>query len=666
MQLILMGMVACGALILMISVHNSRHLSRVVPAALKSKWRVLTLLIGLFIAGYCGYILLQLARINFPQQLLISTIFFCGALFVYGILSLTHNTLHQLKKLNENMEVEVQRRTEQLNQSNCSLNQSQQELLHKNNFLHAVINALPHPFLVIDPETHEILLANTVAGFSPLTSRRSCHMLSHGQPFPCQSDQHPCPIIEIKRTGIPIVVEHVHYNAQGEERIVEVHGYPIHDERGELIQVIEYSMDITEKKQTANELILAKLAAEEASAAKGAFLAQMSHEIRTPMNAIMGMSYLALQTALSSKQHDYISKVHHSATHLLRILNDILDISKIEAGRMQIVPAPFLLRDCIEEVLSTFQVQAQQKGLQLIQSIDDDLPQALIGDDLRLRQILVNLVGNAIKFTLTGSIRIEVTADRDLASQPDDILQLHFQVCDTGVGVAPEMLERIFDCFEQGETSCTRQFGGTGLGLSICNKIVTLMGGRIWAQSQPDMGSCFHFTLPLQRANVDANEDGSPSFQAMEQQLADLRILLVDDNEVNREVAVMMLEHNHSVTSANNGLEALAKLADDDFDMVLMDVQMPEMDGLTATVAIRAIENGEKLEVSVPEEILLKLRQRLSGRRMPIIAMTAHALEEDQQRCLDAGMNGYISKPFQYRQMLETFQSILQSVFRFP
>ncbi|MDD2464105.1 MAG: ATP-binding protein [Desulfobulbus sp.] len=665
MQWILTGMVAAGALILLVSVHNSRHLSRIVPTTLKSKWRILTLLIGLFILGYCGYLLIQFAQINFPLQLLISTIFFCGSLFVYGIVSLTDNTLHQLKLLNDNLELEVAKRTDELNQSNRSLNRTQHELLHQNDFLHSVINALPHPFLVLDPETYEIILANTVAGFSPLGEGRFCHMLSHGQPLPCRGDRHPCPIIEIKKTGSPTVVQHVHYNRQNEERIVEVHGYPIHDQSGKLIQVIEYSIDITEKKQIENDLIEAKLTAEDASAAKGAFLANMSHEIRTPMNAIMGMSYLALQTELDSKQRDYITKVHHSATHLLRILNDILDISKLEAGKMQIVTAPFLLRDCIEEVVKTLQVQAQQKGVQLLQITEDDLPQFLVGDDLRLRQVLVNLVGNAIKFTQTGSVRIEVSADGGAPPADDDSLHLHFQIRDTGIGIAPEMVERIFECFEQGDASCTRKFGGTGLGLSICKQIVTLMGGKIWAESQLEKGSCFHFTLNLQRANGVMETGMAPSSQAMEQQLSDLRILLVDDNEVNREVAMMMLEHVHPVTTANNGLEALKKLAEDDFDMVLMDVQMPEMDGLTATAAIRALEKGEALRVAIPEEVLLRLRQRLNGRRIPIIAMTAHALEKDQQRCLDAGMNGYISKPFQYAQMLETFQSIRQNALRF-
>lgn len=199
------------------------------------------------------------------------------------------------------------------------------------------------------------------------------------------------------------------------------------------------------------------------------------------------------------------------------------------------------------------------------------------------------------------------------------------------------------------------------MGLSICNQIIPLMGGRIWAESLPRGGSCFHFTLPLQRATVDTHKDHSPPPLEIEQQLSGLRILLVDDNDVNREVAMIMLEHRHQVTSANNGLEPLEKLAADDFDIVLMEVQMPEMDGLSATIAIRAIEHGEPFAGDIPNTILQPLRSRLQGQRIPIIAMTAHALEEDQQRCLEAGMNGYISKPFQYGQMLETFAAIRRS-----
>ena len=666
MQWILLGMVAAGALILMVSMHNSRNLSRIVPVAFKSKWRILSLLIGLFIVGYCGYLLFQLAEIAFPLHLLISTIFLGGALFVYGIISLTDHTLHQLKKLNDHLEAEVRKRTEQLHQSNIDLSRSRQELLSKNTFLSSVINALPHPFMVIDPQTHEIILANSVAGLVPIGTRRTCHMLSHGQPFPCYGEHHPCPIREIQNTGSPIVVEHMHYNDQGEERIVEVHGVPILDDKGQLVQVIEYSMDITDKKQTESELIKAKQIAEEASVAKGAFLANMSHEIRTPMNAIMGMSYLALQTKLSSKQRDFIGKVHHSATHLLRILNDILDISKLEAGRMSLVNTPFSLQDCIKDVVSTLQVQAQQKGLQLTHSISADLPLHFIGDDLRLRQVLVNLVGNAIKFTESGTVNIIVGADGDAIASPKDPYRLHLQVHDSGPGIALEMLERIFDCFEQGDASCTRQFGGTGLGLSISHQIVTLMGGTIWAESRVGIGSCFHFTLSLQQATVDEDPETSSPAQVIEQQLAGLRILLVDDNEVNREVAMMMLEHNHPVVAADNGMEALARLASDDFDLILMDVQMPEMDGLTATAVIRAVERGDAPSVAIPETTLLALQKRLRGRRIPIVAMTAHAMEEDQQRCRNAGMNGYISKPFQYSQMLETFQRIHQNTLRFP
>ncbi|MBM9613361.1 response regulator [Desulfobulbus rhabdoformis] len=671
MQWFFMAMVAAGTLILSVSVHNSRRLSQLVPETFKPKWRILTLLIACFIVGYCGYLVIQFTHVQFPLPLLISTIFFGGSLFVYGIISLIGHTLHTLKKLNDNLESEIKRQTHELHESNQQLSQSQQELTQQNIFLHSVINALPHPFLVLDPETHTILLANTAAGLSPQAAPTTCHMLSHGSPCPCTGNDHPCPVQEIKKSGAPIVVEHLHHTSEGEKRIVEVHGYPVFNVQGELTQIIEYSIDITEKKETEDELIQAKLNAEEASAAKGTFLANMSHEIRTPMNAIMGISYLALQTELTPEQRNCITKVHHSATHLLRILNDILDISKLEAGRMLIVPESFVLADCINQVTETFQVQAQQKGLKLTTSIEQDVPRSFKGDALRLRQVLVNLVGNAIKFTQSGSVDIRVhlansppkEAERIQAAPAPYIL--HFRVCDTGIGIPPDLVERIFTSFEQGDISSTRQFGGTGLGLSICSQIIELMGGEIWAESTLQEGSCFHFTIPLVLGEMDAPPEDAPKVEVLEKQIDEMRILLVDDNEINREVATMMLETHHSVTSASNGLEALRALAKHEFDLILMDVQMPQMDGITATGVIRAIERGKPVEVAIPSDLKQRLAKKIFQQRVPIIAMTAHALEEDKNQCLQAGMDDFISKPFQYEQMLSAFDHICHDRLRF-
>nr|WP_320010137.1 ATP-binding protein [uncultured Desulfobulbus sp.] len=668
MQWFFMTMVAAGAVILTISVHTSRGLTQLVPETLKPKWRILTLLIACFILGYCGYLIIQLAEITFPMQLLISVIFFGGSLFVYGIVSLTGHTLHSLKELNHNLEREVQKQTQKLHLSNRHLSQSEEKLREQNIFLNSVINALPHPFLVLDPQDHSILLANTAAGYSAQSGTTTCHQLSHGDNTPCTGKDHPCPLREIIKNQKQIVVEHVHHTPEGNEQIVEVHGYPVLNAKGNLTHVIEYSIDITLKKEIEAQLLQAKRTAEEANAAKGAFLANMSHEIRTPMNAILGMSYLALQTDLSPGQRNFIKKVHHSASHLLRILNDILDISKLEAGRMQIVPEPFILRECIDAVLETFQVQAEEKGLSLQTVIEPDLPKSFMGDDFRIRQVLVNLVGNAIKFTTSGSVTINVyrglTSPGEKTSSLTSV-PLHFQICDSGIGIAPEHVERIFDSFEQGDISFTRKFGGTGLGLSICSQIITLMGGKIWAESTLGTGSCFHFTLPLEQIEIQKDTEPHDTVKKLEKQIAGLRILLVDDNEVNREVTSMMLEANHSITSATNGLEALHQLASQEFDLIVMDVQMPVMDGITATTVIRTIEKGLPVDTPLPFELQQKLITRMHQRRVPIIAMTAHALEKDRNQCIQAGMDGFITKPFQYEQMLRSFEEIRQNCLRF-
>jgi PAS domain S-box-containing protein len=419
---------------------------------------------------------------------------------------------------------------------------------------------------------------------------------------------------------------------------------PIKDEQGNITHFVAIKEDITQQKQIAEELLSARDAAHAANLAKSEFLANMSHEIRTPLNAIIGFAALTLKTGPLPRQQEFIQNIQTAGESLLTTINDILDFSKIEAGRLDIERTPFRLEETLSNIISMVQQKALDKGLHFPVRISPEIPSLLIGDPHRLSQIIANLLSNAIKFTDHG----EVTLESELLTRENDHIQLKFSVRDTGIGISPEHLTRLFEPFTQADGSTTRRFGGTGLGLSISKRLVEKMGGTIWCESAPGLGSTFHFTSLFGIGHAgDVGHSLFTDGKTMDRHVfpydfSGSNMLLVEDNEMNRKLTLELLKDTGAIVHvATNGKEAVTMITSGGtpYDLILMDIQMPEMDGYEATQFIRS-------------------DKRFSA--IPLIAMTAHAMQEEQQKIMQAGMDAYITKPIDVHTMLRTIGTFLR------
>ena len=690
-----------------------------------------------------------------------------------------------LQTSNSQLETRVAERTRQLQSEIDDRLLAEETLSEERRMLRALIDNVPDFMYVKDARSCFVVANASLAKSMGVTSPADLLGKTDFDFYPKRlaNQYYEDEQLVIRKKKVLFEHEEDSTNSDGNRIALLTTKVPLFDRNGQVIGIAGVGRDITERQRVEHEMQRAKEAAEAASKAKSEFLANMSHEIRTPLNGVMGMTDLALDTELTPEQRDYLETVKSSSDALLTVINDILDFSKIEAGKIDLESVDFNLRDSLESTLKTVAIRADEKGLELLCEVAPEVPEVVCGDSTRLRQVVINLVGNAIKFTDSGEIAVKVQMKSREASE----CELHFTVSDTGVGIPEEKRELIFAPFSQADTSTTRKYGGTGLGLTISTRLVEMMGGKIWVESEIGRGSQFHFTARLGLTDakeikigsiappeilrgarvliVDDNrtnrrilegmlgrwemvsvsvEEGQEALDALSgaraagqpfsliltdmhmpemdgftlveqirkrpelatatimmltsaghrgdaarcQELgiaayllkpirqselreaiarvlgahaengaiplitrfslhdgrdpaASLHVLLAEDNPVNQRLAVRLLEkRGHHVVVAGNGAEALAAMEKQDFDLVFMDVQMPEMDGLEATAVIRG-------------------KEKITGKHQPIIALTAHAMKGDREKCIAGGMDGYLTKPIRPQELDDVLEDYI-------
>jgi len=447
--------------------------------------------------------------------------------------------------------------------------------------------------------------------------------------------------MEVIDSGLPLynIEEVIH--KEGKEVWLTTNLAPYRDNEGEIIGLVGISWDITFRKNYEIELQKAKEQAEEGTRAKSEFLANMSHEIRTPMNGIIGMAEILKQADLGNKENENLDILISSTRSLLSLVNDILDISKIEAGKVELEVEDFEIRQVLKDIENIMYIKAEEKALDYKTFINSNVPEFLKGDPFRLKQIILNLVNNAVKFTEKGHVHIYI----DITREDNKSVTLEVKIVDSGIGIPDEGKKNLFQLFSQVDTSTTKIYGGTGLGLSIAKRLVSLMDGDIGMESVRKRGSTFWFTAKLERSAKDAVATSAFKEIPLDEgkQFKKLSILLAEDNEINQKIIQYSLTNSgYHVDIAKNGQEAIDKYHEGDYDLVLMDVQMPILDGFEATAHIREVE------ASMPDN---------SG-RIPIIALTANAMKGDREKCLEAGMDEYLSKPFTPNDLISLIRTV--------
>ncbi len=520
----------------------------------------------------------------------------------------------------------------------------------------AIFQAIGHPSVILDPD-HKVVAANSaillrLGKTEDELIGKYCYELFHG-PDLAETPASNCPMRSMISQGNLTTVE-MELEALNGNFLVSC--TPVLDDQGRLQHVIHIATDITERKRMENDLLRTKEAAETANRAKSEFLANMSHELRTPLNAVIGFASLLQECDLVDPPRKWVGIVKNEGEHLLSIINDILDLARIEADHLELSTEVFSLRDCIKTLFDSIASSAREKPLSLEWEVHDDVPDELLGDPLRLRQILANLLGNAVKFTERGVIRLVVDTNpsdpvaqggQEPVEESGHTKLLRFVVSDTGVGIPKHLQEKVFNPFIQADGSYTRRYGGTGLGLAICRRLVERMGGSIGLSSEEGKGSVFTFTsslrLPSKNGGTAAGQSTAGYTSEESTKKRKYNLLVVEDNVTNASLLQEILSlEGHTSTITWTGMEALDAMKSDCFDAVLLDVHIPDINGFELVAKIRERERSNNLKAT------------------PFIAVTAHAMKGDRERCLKAGMDAYVPKPIDRDLLVSTINTLLE------